>query len=529
MARQSGRRTERPETAPAAPDNTRQEELHRNRLEKVVRSRTDELRAANRQLHLNIRERKRVESALRESEANFRALADNADEAIVIETADGQHYYNPCASRLFGYSRRALASMRVQDLIVAGERPRIDRYTRARLAGRRAPSRYETAVLTRSGREVPVEVTAAATVWQGQTATIGMLRDISKRKAVERALQASESRYRAIVEDQTEFVCRHDGQGRLTFANDAYCRYYGLPRDAVEGKPYESRIFADDRREVAAHVASLGPARPLGVVEHRVRLPGGEMRWQQWTNRAILDEAGRIVEYQSVGRDITERVRLEHELLNVSQRTQQRIGWALHDALGQELTGIAFLSKALQTQLAQHGSPEAAQAGEIARLVSASLAHTRRISRRLAPVDVSEGGLSTALHKLAKGIADIYGIACACRTGDFVMHDNFSATHVYFIAQEAIANAVRHGKPSRINLSLSQRRGWGRLTVSDNGAGFASPPTERCTGMGLQIMQQRVKAIGGKMKIQSRPRSGARIVCMFRLAPDGRPADTIPP
>lgn len=140
--------------------------------------------------------------------------------------------------------------------------------------------------------------------------------DVTLPREYERRLRMSEERYRAIVEDQTEFICRFDPEFRLTFVNGALCRYMGWVAGEVLGKDVLGAVHPGDREMVRERVLSLGPGREVETHEQRVVVPSGETRWHQWTNRAILDGSGRIVEYQGVGRDITER-RLSEERLRV--------------------------------------------------------------------------------------------------------------------------------------------------------------------------------------------------------------------
>jgi PAS domain S-box-containing protein len=132
--------------------------------------------------------------------------------------------------------------------------------------------------------------------------------DITERKQVEQALRESEERYRAIVEDQTELIARFQPDGTLTFVNEAYCRYFGQAREALIGNCYEPVIFAEDREAIAQFLNSLCLENPVGTIEHRV-VVAGEIRWMQWINRTIFDEQGRFVEFQSVGRDISDAYR----------------------------------------------------------------------------------------------------------------------------------------------------------------------------------------------------------------------------
>jgi PAS domain S-box-containing protein len=125
-----------------------------------------------------------------------------------------------------------------------------------------------------------------------------------------RDLKHSEARYRGIVEDLTEMICRLSPDGKLTFVNDAYCLYFGKRREELVGYSFIPLIHQEDRERVEKQIASLRPERPLVELEERVIMPSGEIRWQEWTNRAIFDDQMRLIEIQSVGRDITERKNL---------------------------------------------------------------------------------------------------------------------------------------------------------------------------------------------------------------------------
>ncbi len=125
------------------------------------------------------------------------------------------------------------------------------------------------------------------------------------------ALHESEERYRNVVEDQTEFISRFSPDAIHVFVNEAYCRYFGLDRGAVIGRRFMPALPGEDRRRMAEHLASLTPEDPVGTILHRTIDEDGRVRWQRWTDRAIFDSQGRVTEYQSVGRDVTEQQRAE--------------------------------------------------------------------------------------------------------------------------------------------------------------------------------------------------------------------------
>jgi PAS domain S-box-containing protein len=134
------------------------------------------------------------------------------------------------------------------------------------------------------------------------------------------ALQQSEDWYRNVVEDQTEFICRFRPDGTHVFVNDAYCRYFNKKREEILGYNFQPELFLEDRKHVQEIFASLTPENPVGFIRQRVIFPDGSIRWQRWVDRAIYDESGTLVEYQSVGRDITDVKDVELALAESEQR-----------------------------------------------------------------------------------------------------------------------------------------------------------------------------------------------------------------
>eukprot|EP01030_Chromulinospumella_sphaerica_P000262 gene262-264_t len=136
------------------------------------------------------------------------------------------------------------------------------------------------------------------------------------------ALHQSEQRYLSILEDQTEMICRFDASNRMTFVNEAFCRLFHLRRDEVVGQVWAPIVHPDDLPMVTRALQGVSPAQPLVVVENRVVAGDGAIRWCQFSNRALYDDDGQLVEWQSVGRDVTERRQLEAELAQASERFQ---------------------------------------------------------------------------------------------------------------------------------------------------------------------------------------------------------------
>jgi signal transduction histidine kinase len=194
--------------------------------------------------------------------------------------------------------------------------------------------------------------------------------------------------------------------------------------------------------------------------------------------------------------------------------------------LGQHLTGIAFLAKVQEQTLAAKGLAETAAATKIVKLVNEAIHKTRELSRGLHPVLSEPNGLMMALQQLAGEVEDVFHVQCWFQTdGEFLIHDENVATHLFRIAQEAVNNAVKHAKPESIRIVLATRNGGGSLTISDNGRGTPAKLSGQ-KGMGLHIMNYRATMIGGSLDVQPRVGGGTMVTCIFPL-PSGADKGTI--
>ena len=214
-------------------------------------------------------------------------------------------------------------------------------------------------------------------------------------------------------------------------------------------------------------------------------------------------------------RDITERKHLEKTILEISAREQRRIGQDLHDGLGQHLTGIAFMSKVQEQRLAEKGWPEAGEAAKIVNLVNDAIHKTRELARGLLPVLSDEQGLMSALQQWAGEVEDLFGVRCRfqCFT-PVLIHDDTVATHLYYIAREAVNNAIKHGNARQIVIRLAADEHQGALTIQDDGCGIGSFASDH-KGMGLHLMNYRARVVGGSLEVQRVPSGGTVVACVF--------------
>ena len=218
-----------------------------------------------------------------------------------------------------------------------------------------------------------------------------------------------------------------------------------------------------------------------------------------------------------VVRNVTERKRLERELLDVVKEHQRVIGQELHDGLGQQLTGIAFISRVIQKNLESKAVPEASEMNRIASLVNDTISQARALAKGLYPVELHSSGLSAALQELAAHTEKLFKIKCQFRCSNPVsVYDNSAAMHLYRIAQESVNNALKHGKADDIIIELAADGINGTLTVKSNGRDY--PEIQgKSDGMGLKIMQYRADVINGFLNISRASEGGTVLSCTFPM------------
>ncbi|KYF70260.1 anti-anti-sigma factor [Sorangium cellulosum] len=149
--------------------------------------------------------------------------------------------------------------------------------------------------------------------------------ELAEKRRVEIALRESEARYRGIVEDQTELICRFRMDGTLTFVNDVYCRYFDKTQEELVGHRFTPLVPDEDRLLLDQQFAKLGPDNPIVHTEHRVVRPDGSIRWMHWTNRAPLGEGGPDAEFQAIGVDVTDRREAEDEVRRLNAELELRV------------------------------------------------------------------------------------------------------------------------------------------------------------------------------------------------------------
>lgn len=339
------------------------------------------------------------------------------------------------------------------------------------------------------------------------------------RKFADQALRESEERFRQLTGNIHEvFYLERLGAAEVLYVSPAYEKIWGRPCGELRTNPgaWVTAVHPDDRERLLDMLRSRRP-REGHDIEYRIIRPDGGFRWIRDRSFPVLDEAGKVYRLAGICEDITERKRLQRELLDISEHEQQRIGHDLHDGLGQKLAGISFLAGSLCETLKATSPSNASEAGRICTLLGDAIQDMRSLAKGLLPVRPEPVALMSSLVEMVGSVQRLRGGRCGLKCPHPVLlHDQHVATNLYRIAQEALNNALRHGKPARIWISLIRRkRGALVLEIRDDGVGLKKrAPSHR--GMGLEIMKYRAADIGASLSVAPGPRCGTVVRCVWQ-------------
>jgi len=328
------------------------------------------------------------------------------------------------------------------------------------------------------------------------------------------AVRDREERLRAILETAVEGIITIDERGLIESFNAAAERIFGYTAAEVAGKNVSMLMTTPHQEQHDGYLESYrhtGHARIIGIGrETQARRKDGTLFPMDLSVSEVRLSDRRL--FTGFVRDITERKQLEKQILEISEREQRRIGQDLHDGLCQHLAGIEMLSEVLAKKLKPVSRNGSARADEIARAVREAISQTRLLARGLSPVTLEAEGLMSALAELALNTEKMFRVRCQFDYAEPVQfHDHAAATHLFRIAQEAVSNAIKHGKARQIVIQLREEPSQLTLRVTDDGVGFPKN-FAGAKGMGLRIMQNRIGMVGGNLSIERNPGGGTRVI-----------------
>jgi two-component system, chemotaxis family, CheB/CheR fusion protein len=504
----------------------------------------------------DLTEHKKAGRALAESESRFRGFADNSAAAFWILAAENQklEYLNPAYENIWGEARDVAMGDpgRWKELVHPDDRSRVGDMLRHLLSGERETIEYR--IVRPNDGKVRWIRDAGFPIYNEKgalTRVAGAARDITAEKENENELLSTQQRYRLLVEGAPEYAMFIIGlDNRISYWSPGAERIFGWSAEEAVGQS-GNLIFTPDDRAGGREMKEIEIASRDGVASDRrwhLRKDGSQV-WVDGVMHRLVDEDGTLRGYAKIARDATERqeaeeklkeshfnlerrvvkrtadltatnrklqaeierrVKLEQEILQISEREQRRIGQDLHDSLCQELAAAAFFLQSGAKKLSLRHQKESKILTEAAQIVNANVGLARDLARGLHPVELSASGLRNALSELAYRINQ--NVPCRFDSPRPVrVRDETLALNLYRIAQEALANAVQHGNPKGITISLTRDHQGINLVIHDDGKGMAAAVEHE--RMGLHIMKYRAAAVGGTLTVRSKPDDGTTITC----------------
>jgi PAS domain S-box-containing protein len=462
-------------------------------------------------IHRDINERKLAEEALLESEAKLRSFYDSTDRMIgIMELIDGETFSlsaNKAVARFLGVTPEEMQGKFYRDLGVPPELTQLWAHYCRESDRCHQPVTFEHYYKSLKG-----ELWLSATVNQisdrseERSRFSYIVEDVTERKHIQQALEQSEARYRAIVQDQTELICRFQPDGIITFVNDAYCTYFHKQPEELIGQMFVPLVSSQESLLVADDMATLTPENPTVTYEHRMILPTGEMCWMHWTDRALFDKQGKIVLFQAVGSDITDRKLVETQMVE-SLHEKEVLLKEVHHRVKNNLQVISSLLNLQARSLKNPTMTRHLQEAQN-RVRSMAMVHEKLYqSNSLSKIDL--GGYVRDLVK--------YLFRAYVEKPAQITHKLDIETGIYLdidiaipcglIIQELVSNALKYAFSEResgevIVQAQAIANSYIALTVRDNGQGLpisliqAEPDT-----LGLRLVYDLTDQIQGKLDL----------------------------
>jgi len=402
------------------------------------------------------------------------------------------------------------------------------------------------------GEKVPVQLSSTATfalVKDGARLYQTAIFDLSERKRAEKALRESQQRLQATYERAPIGILESSPNGKYIGVNPEFCRILGYREDELLRRGMKDVTHKDDYPlDIKLHRQLIAGQFPFYRIEKRYVRKDGGIIWAEKLHSAVRDAKGVVLYTIGAVRDITDykkaqaalegskkmleklvqqrtralrsanaeleaeirrRRGLESEILEVTDREQQRFGQELHDGLCQQLTAISLMAQATALRLKQHRVIETGDIEKIARLINSSVASARNIARDLHKEKVDAASFEVALRDLVH--RKVWNTPCrlALKT-DTNLHDDRVAAELYRILREALINANKHARATQIVLEVRRDRDTLICSVKDNGVGL-SKKVGHGQGLGFHIMNYRAQSIGARLALTAPPSGGTRL------------------
>jgi len=472
----------------------------------------------------DVTERLEIEQALRESESKFRLVAETVSSAIWLHQENRLVYFNREFERLTGYSRQELIAIDPWQLIHPDFRAENYARSQARLAGEPVPSRYQFAILTKTGEKRWLDFCAALTEFNGKPAILGTALDVTATKRAEQELKEHVMYMDALLANTPLGIIIKDENQLVRFCNPAFEHMFLYTQEEIQGKNLDDLIASHDRQQATQLSHAVQDGGVVHTTARRRRKDGTMIDVELHGVKLFSGESfvGAFAIYQ----DITERRRSEEKLISLRNRLARaqeeeraRIARDLHDDTGQRLALLSIDLEQLKQASEKVKSSLTHQLEALVKAASEITSDVHNVSRRLHPSQVELLGLPKALANFCKDFAVRNAMEIVFVDAGLPKRPPQDAALCLFrVAQEAVRNVQKHSGASRALVRVDEISGSMRLRVSDEGGGFDPDATDVTQGLGLLSMQERLHSLGGELFIHSRPGGGTCIEACIPLS-----------
>lgn len=312
--------------------------------------------------------------------------------------------------------------------------------------------------------------------------------------------------------ESRDLLCIADFQGMFKRLNPAW-HALGWTLEELQSRPFLDFVHPDDHQATLDEMRNLEHGVTTVSFENRYRSKNGDYRWLQWTSTPRPE----LQEIYAIARDVDRQKQLEQEILQTLDRERERMGRELHDGICQDLASIGLFSNSLAQRLEIAQSEESQAASEISTLLTKAIQNVRQMARGFDPLRLELIGLVDALEDLCANTESVFRVACKLQCKETLSRlDTNTQAQLFRITQEAVHNAISHGKAARIKIGLSTENGRGTLNIQDNGIGLPATP-EIHEGIGLHTMAYRARLISGTLEVVPHAPHGTAVVCQFPL------------
>ena len=453
-----------------------------------------------------------------ENEYLLNSTLDNIEDAVINVDNEGViQYLNESAAAMLqlkpGIAKNAVIDRIGLQLIKKNGRELIHPYKKSRK--KRIGKEEYTLMNTASGKKIPVECSVNI-LYDSNRNVIGyvyLIQNIEARKKI----ADIQSRLASIVESSQDAIIGIDNTGVIRSWNSGARKILGYRYDEVIGQNISMFTPPNIPNELPEKIDRLKAGEVVDFYESVRQKKNGDIIEMSILPSPIKDESGAITGISFIARNITEKKKLEKEVIEIGEKERERIGRDLHDSLGQQLTGILLHVKAaenfLRTKLEEE---DVIQLKETSDMIKDAIQQTRTMAKNMVPIKLETEGLPHALEDLANFARTVYNKKVSTVIDNNISGVNvITETQLYHIAQEAVNNSVKHGSCSKISMTLHIVQSELVLSIKDDGTGFEKNKKD---GIGINIMKYRANLVSGSLFIHSEKGEGTLVLCRVPLS-----------